>query len=464
MDVFKGSYRMEETTATTMTIRNTFIDMHEEHVSAKRRNKSLPPSFKASPFEVASEGSVCSGSEFKTTLTVSTGTDDSDGSTDVRTEASDDELATSEMGYASSGHIPTCEPCSGFGNYGMDFAYSGPWSPAIGVAEFTDFTPLAGGQSPCFFQAASCDMPPPAKLSSKAIAYQPRGLLTPEAAGRRKNILDMLESVRTVLEDGHSIKNVDVFEHDGNWSLALTPHKKNRMNIDQLLTFAQEALLKVAEQSRNVYVLGYDARETAFTSQPQGKMCRLGVMESTQYACWRYFQKGVCHYGSDCCKEHAVLEVQLETRVEMSKYDAPKPTVQKFKHEVADFLLAVTSMLAGCAGFAGAEAFHEDHACCVELLINDEDMYQKEHLSSMAKQIIKDMAQRSSVWIIGSKGEHFMAKSKGFFFALGDMPDEDTACWDLYKHCNCWRESSCRWKHPQCLVPVNVVIKSATTS
>lgn len=315
-------------------------------------------------------------------------------------------------------------------------------------------TPLATG-SACFIPA-----PGQAKLSSKAVAYQPRRLLTPEAAGRRKNIVDVLEAVRTVLEDGSSIKNVDVFEQDGSWSLALTPHKKNRMNIDQLLTFAQEALLKVAEQSRNVYVLGYDARETAFTPQPQGKSCRLGVMESTQYACWRYFQKGKCSYGPDCCKEHAVLEVQLQIRVEMAKLDAPKQTVQQFKNEVADFLLAVTSMLAGCIGIAGAETFHEDQNCCVEILVNDDAKHQKEHFSSMAKQIIADMAQHSTVHLIPNKGEQFIPKSKGFVFTVGDMPDPDNACWDLYMNGNCWRESCCRWKHPQCLVPVNVVIKT----
>jgi hypothetical protein len=274
----------------------------------------------------------------------------------------------------------------------------------------------------------------------------------------------MLEAVRIVLEDGHSVKSVDLFEQDGCWSLALTPHKKNRMSTDQLLTFAQEALLKAAEQSRNVYVIGYDARESAFTPQPQGLTCRLGVMERAQNACWRYFQKGMCHYGSDCCKEHPVLEAQLNIRVEMAKFDAPKQTVQQFKHEVADFLLAVTSMLVGCVGIAGAEAFHEDQGCCVEVLVRDEDMYQKEQVSAMVKQIITDMTQHSTVYLIASKGEQFKAKSKGFFFTVGDMPDQANACWDLYMHGNCWRESSCRWKHPQCLVPVNVMIKSAATA
>jgi hypothetical protein len=231
------------------------------------------------------------------------------------------------------------------------------------------------------------------------------------------------------------------------------------MSTDQLLTFAQEALLKAAEQSRNVYVLGYEARETAFTPQPQGLMCRLGVMESTQYACWRYFQKGMCQYGRDCCKEHAVLEVQLQIRVEMAKFDADKQTVKQFKHEVADFLLAVTSMLAGCVGVAGAEAFHEDQGCCLELLVREEDAYEKEQISAMARQIIADMTQHSAVHLIARRGEQFIAKSKGFFFTVGDMPDQANACWDLYMHGNCWRESSCRWKHPQCLVPVNVVIK-----
>merc|ERR1719446_970756 len=59
--------------------------------------------------------------------------------------------------------------------------------------------------------------------------------------------------------------------------------------------------------------------------------------------------------------------------------------------------------------------------------------------------VLGDMQDESRAW--------------GFIAVLGDMQDESRACWDFYTKGVCSRECVCRWEHPECLMPINVVIK-----
>lgn len=435
------------------SVKNTFLDMREEYRGAQRRNKSLPPSFRPAC------GTTC-GMIFEWNEEPAV---ESDVSTDVRTEASDDESPSSEMGNVSSDspsvcscYVGQCEPCMGVMFPGAE--PMAPMPPWVQVSHL-DASPMSYVQPTSPLPEAQVH-----RLNSKALAFQPSPQLRQASEEDFGQVADMVHATKTILQNSRSVASVDVTQTFEGWSIVIAPQRKHQVSVDRAVAVAKDALLKAAQQSSNVYVLGYCAPHAAFEERPQGFEAQLGLMGSAEAACWRVFKRGSCHHGTDCCKEHPILQVPVHVYVEAAHFAAQEQVVCSFKEEVASFVMMVTSML---TGVAAAQAFNDQdgQGWRVEVSLRAEDMCFKENFLTVVKNALMEAAQLSqNVYIMGTGAKPFISKSQGFTTMLGEMADRTQACWDLYMKGCCWRGDACRWRHPQCLMPVNVVLKQMEAS
>merc|ERR1719247_2689079 len=100
----------------------------------------------------------------------------------------------------------------------------------------------------------------------------------------------------------------------------------------------------------------------------------------------------------------------------------------------------------------------------IEVMPKEEQKAHKEYLLTLAKNAIFNATSRSNTaYIMGYAGNPFATKEHGFVAILGDMQDETRACWDFYSKGMCTRDCGCRWEHPECLTPINVVVKERSS-
>lgn len=453
----------------TYAVKNTFIDLRQYNHGAKRRNKSLPPSFSPTAFVTCSglpRGNCASPDKFVTF-------GDSDDSTDMRTEASDD-APSSDLGnlsaYAASStydYAGVCEPCGGM-------AYPSPeW------IQNTIQNPDMWSQAPVPW--TSSDAPRYQKLSSKATAFQPSTQLSSGAVAFRpsqqpmmkgtieqnQEVGEMIKAAKAViLERGRNIGNVDVVQGAEGWSLVITPDRKSTAQVEGLLELAKDSLLIAAERSKNVYVMAYMVKEVAFTPKPQGFAAQLGLLkgECSYGPCWRALKRADCGHTAHCYKEHPAIEVPVEVFVEMTYLNAAVPMVTHFKQEAANIMMMVTAMLTSAACGAGAQVItDEEKGWSIEVYVRDEELYLKDHILTHAKNAFTEAVQHSkTVYILGSGAAPFITKSNGFTTTFALMSDRTQACWDIYMQGACWRQHSCRWQHPECIMPINVTLKTVS--
>merc|ERR1719482_2162425 len=126
--------------------------------------------------------------------------------------------------------------------------------------------------------------------------------------------------------------------------------------------------------------------------------------------------------------------------------------------------MAVTATMGESYYTERAEAFKDKdyQGWTIEVMVKKEMNAHKEYLITLAKNSLFNATGTSkNIYIMGYAATPFVSKKHGFVTVLGDMQDESKACWDLYTKGICSRECACRWQHPSCLTPINVVIKEA---
>jgi len=93
------------------------------------------------------------------------------------------------------------------------------------------------------------------------------------------------------------------------WTLVAEILPSNLRYKEAVFTAAKEALLHAAEQSSNVYVLGYLMKP--FHMTPQGFIANLGCMTSEHSACWPLFGRGYCCNAANCPLSHPVCKMAV---------------------------------------------------------------------------------------------------------------------------------------------------------
>lgn len=115
---------------------------------------------------------------------------------------------------------------------------------------------------------------------------------------------DVVASVRaSLLAAGAMVKCVETSEAARGWTLtAYVQPVALKVHRPSLLTLAQEALLRAAEQSGKVFVLGYAANP--FSPVPLGVGAAMAEMQDRRTACGSSFCQGFCDSPGTCCRDH----------------------------------------------------------------------------------------------------------------------------------------------------------------
>lgn len=311
------------------------------------------------------------------------------------------------------------------------------------------------------------------RLNGKAIAFQPQMVpeaVEPQEERYKSHIADALRSAKVAIQESDDVVNVEISEHAGGWSLIIQP-TGNGEDLQQnqiLMSLAQEALLDAAASSKCVYVMGY-AGPKPFDMRAQGFQATLGAMRSAKTACWHVFKKGFCRHDVDCVKQHPACQVPIHVLVEGVQLNSCARFSSAFKQVVADFALTITSSLEENSHVEKVVAFKDKDrpGWTIEMTAKEDSelaVYTEDYLLTLAKNAIFGACSNNDMlYIMGYATKPFTSKEHGFVTVLGDMQDESRVCWDLYSKGCCTRDGQCRWEHPECLMPMNVVVKEKTS-
>merc|ERR1719203_546357 len=97
------------------------------------------------------------------------------------------------------------------------------------------------------------------------------------------------------------------------WALFVRIRFEDTLHTETLLTLGKESLLRAAEGSKSLYVLGYKGRP--FQPQPSGFVATLGGMEDESQACWGMYEYGCCRQGGTCRWQHPAHTVPISVVV-----------------------------------------------------------------------------------------------------------------------------------------------------
>merc|ERR1719502_699184 len=119
-------------------------------------------------------------------------------------------------------------------------------------------------------------------------------------------------------------------------------------------------------------------------------------------------------------------------------------------------------MLSECSLVSQVEAVKskESQGWTIEVSPKENSASTKDYLLELAKgALFSATSSSNTAYIMGYAKAPFMSTPRGLVTILGDMQDESRACWDFYSNGRCTRECECRWEHPECLMPLNIVFK-----
>jgi len=423
----------------TTTVKNTFIDFETVPTFAQPRRASLPASSR-----------LCRETDIKART-------DSDASTDAQTEAS----TCSECGVKTPMSLDSyCFESADSQECPDDACAQSLWSTPPSRMTSMPQSPMRQAM-PSPKHVGSCH------LSAKADAFKPQ--LAPEEPAQqqgRYRFAEVINYVKKKLQESELVAHVEASDDMNGWFLTIQPKGLGESwQSDSLIAAAKEALLEAASQSKRSYVMGYCGPKP-FIEQPQGFEATLGIMESARSACYHVFKKGFCRHGTECSKQHPANLVPVHVLVESAQLKSCTRFAAAFEQEVANLAMSVASTLGACTLTDKVEAF-KDEGCqgwTIEITPQEELKPHKEYLIDVAKNALFNASSGSNTaYIMGYATKPFIAKAQGFLTMIGDMQDDTRACWDFYSKGICTRDCACRWEHPECLMPVNVVIKERSS-
>lgn len=432
-----------------VSVKNTFISLESTSATGVSRRRSVPASAK-----------LCLGESPRGTSSVKMHVvhADSDGSTDAHTEGS----TCSDCGTKTPDSLDNyCFDESASYSCIEEMPFQGVWLVPPPPMPFVQVTPIVE--------------PPRARLNTKAAAFQPKTaedtlkeLSKDSAKPYRDQAREVISWAKQTIEGSKDVEGVEIIANESSkgWTMIIRPHKKaDEQETDRLATIAKDALLDAASGSRCIYFMGYTAPKSS-VFRPQGFEATLGAMESARDACWHVFKKGFCRHGEDCCKQHPVCEVPIDVVIECTQFNASSSFIKEFKQEVADLTMSVMATLEASPYADNVEAVRSEssEAWTIEVTPKEQLPNHKDFLLTVAKSALFNATSGSnSCYIMGYANKPFITTSTGFLTMLGDMQDESRACWDLYSKGMCSRECTCRWEHPECFVPLKIVVKERSS-
>lgn len=273
-------------------VKNTFIDVEDEAFEVDpRRSSSEPPSCRHS-------GHSSPRFAFKSLA------EDSDGSGSTASGPGSPRGSISDA-TSDDGMPLTSAPPSPTVNSQLN-PHAAVWSPALRPIQY-----LSPPQhSPEFASLAQLPPPPPPPPETSILAMIPGCFL--------QEFKDLFSSAASALSS-NDVVDVRSFETIGVWGKGMKIAGSMRPETpacdkEAILERVQGALLKAAEESQSVYVMGYALRP--FTPTDDGFAAMLGGMHDDGWACWDMLQKGFCARKGACCKQHPASMIPIYVEID----------------------------------------------------------------------------------------------------------------------------------------------------
>lgn len=244
---------VNETTKSPVHVRNTFIEIEEEEThSAARRTSSMPASFRLTQ---------------------------------------DDSASTKGL------NLPFRQPCAG-----SSARSTGDGSSQDGGLSDADVSTEAPSE-------LSTLQPVRTGLRSRARAWKP----TEEDAVLRE-IREGVESMRqAIMATGLLMSCQLVSSTNGFEILAMSAQDQS---VESVMTMAKHFLIKWAEASSCIYVLGYCHRPFFPLPDGIGFVATMSVLEDSSCCCWDAYKYGSCQRGQQCRWQHPRRLVPVTLRIQ----------------------------------------------------------------------------------------------------------------------------------------------------
>lgn len=176
------------------------------------------------------------------------------------------------------------------------------WQPGAGVPRMTAVLvpmpmPMEMPQMP---GRSAMPAQPPVLCHATAETWSEKGA---QQAGIGRVVLALKTALASLVDDIKLTSGPETYDF-----LAHTASEDQR-HKSHILRVGQDAILRAANQSKLVYVMGYQARP--FVTTQYGFECVLGTMHDKKAACWDVFTQGYCRRGNACRWEHAAFQSRV---------------------------------------------------------------------------------------------------------------------------------------------------------
>jgi|Transcript_114391 hypothetical protein len=268
-------------------VQNTFISVDLGQPEAQpRRSSSLPPM----GTKKASE------------------TFDYEAATDICTEASD-EVAT----FSDSGHTSEGEPQD-------ECLQSLPPPPTK-----TKLNPQAAMWAPSavFVEVLPPPPPPPLPMGEGSMTWRVgKPKIEKWLHMWKDTVSDVVAKMSLALGKNECVTRVECHKNstEDGWTVIVRSNIEGFYQFERLQTAAKEALLKEAEETPSLYILGH--RRLPFHPTPMGFCATLGTMTNTKKACWDLYSKGFCPRSCTCTWEHPALMLTVNVMIDFTEKDS----------------------------------------------------------------------------------------------------------------------------------------------
>lgn len=142
---------------------------------------------------------------------------------------------------------------------------------------------------------------------------------------------------------------------------------------------------------------------------------------------------------------------------------APSVTSNCKTGEIHSLVASVRQSLSAIHGVASVEVKFGPAGtlATISLRLGTSEPMLVDTVVATAKSLFLELAASSaSTYVLGYEAEPFQESTNGFVTTLASMPNECSACWDIYQKGICRRHKHCKWQHPgkNELQPVRVVV------
>jgi len=323
----------------TFCVKNTFIEVpDEEEVAAEcapRRAGSAPPS--KCYGRRASCGSADSDSEASTADTAS-----------CRTPASSFDAASCFQpvvvafppGPSPLSTFPSvyqtadvCVPCFPAG-YTIAIPASPPGSPRRGAEDWAEASFAEDSQND---ETQAWQDPGKTALCSRARMWKPereRASKKPEMSfplpiEAWSRFAQVVMVGRVVLAQCEFITGLRSSEGEQGCMLSGAFHARHLEAVHAAFLHAMQVIVEAADESADVYVMGYDNKPWAPSKSPVlhrglGVTAKLAVVTNEHAACWDLLGHGSCKYGAACRWTHPIWQVPVNIILNITEEDLPR--------------------------------------------------------------------------------------------------------------------------------------------